>query len=227
MTKTRTDFFGKIEDKYNIALSKNRPIILRFDARNTTKNKNLNLLDESEGSFTYALKKTSEEISIKYKCLVYVACDEINIIIFNVKNFLEYFKSNYAQEITASISQEISFIFHKYYTKKFTIFAGRAFSLYKDNVNSYLIYRKHTSVSVLSIYYCKRYGNINFHKKSYNELHKLALEQVDGYKNRTIYQQEGICYYKGFEYTIEEILQSNLDDLNNKLNKIPIKDDDI
>lgn len=227
MKKTRIDFFSKIENKYNITLSKERPIILRFDARNTTKSQNINLLIENKDTFSYALKKTAEEISIKYKCLTYVACDEINIIIFDVKSFLKEFKSNYAQEITSTIAQYISFIFHKYYKNNFIVFAGRAFSVYEDNVNSYLIYRKHTNVSVLTTYYCKKYGNINFYKKSYNELNKLALENIDGYKDRTVYQKEGICYYKGVQYTIEEILKSDFKKLNNKTLKIPIKDNDI
>ena len=88
---SRLDFFCKIEDKYNIALKKDRGVILRFDARNTTKNKSINLLDESEGSFSYALKQTAKLLSSKYKCIVYIACDEINILINN-KNFFNLFK---------------------------------------------------------------------------------------------------------------------------------------
>lgn len=228
---SRLDFFSKIENKYNIELSKNRPIILRYDARNTTKNTKINLLDENIGTFSYSLKKTAKQISFKYKCLTYVACDEINIIIYDIDKFLKFFKSNYAQEITSTLAQEISHIFHQYYKKKFILFAGRAFSVYKDNINSYLIYRKHTNVSVLTTYYIKKYGegNINIYKKSYNDLHNLAINKIKGYKDRNNFQKEGICYYNGLEFCIEDILNSKIEELNTKLNinTTPIIDNDI
>ena len=212
MNDYRLNFFSKIENKYNIALKKDRCIILRYDARNTTKNKNINLLKEDEGSFAYALKKATEELTKKYNCLAYIASDEINLIILDTKKFLKYFKSNYAQEITASISQELSFLFHKNYKKNFIIFAGRAFSVYRDNINSYLIYRKHTNVSVLTVYYIKRYSKnyINFQNKSFLELDEIASKNIEGYNERTLYQKEGICYLNGNEYPIETILTNDL-----------------
>ena len=129
---SRVEFFSKIENKYNIGLKKNRAVVLRFDARNTTANSQINLLDETEGSFSYALKKTAEILSKKYSYLyIYVACDEINIFITDTKKMLSRMKSNYAQEITCIFAQEISYIFHKYY-KEFVLFAGRSFSVYQD-----------------------------------------------------------------------------------------------
>ena len=225
MKESRIDFFSKIENKYNIGLKRNRPIILRFDARNTTKNKEINLLDETKDSFSYALKETCKILSLKYQCLIYVACDEINIIIKDTKRFLKNFKSNLAQEITTTIGQEISFYFHQYYKKDFILFAGRCFSVYEDNINSYLIYRKHTNIPVLTIYFLKRHSGIDIHKKSYLELDKYAKENLELYNKRTLYQSEGIIYLKGKEYSIEDYLTNNIKEtiiLNNKKKDLDI-----
>lgn len=204
---TRLEFFSKIEDKYNIGLKTDRCIVLRFDARNTTKNKKINLLDESEGSFSYALKKTSKNFTSKYPYLyIYVAVDEINIIVLDSKKFLKRFKSNNAQEITCTISQELSFEFHKYFNGRI-LFAGRSFSVYKDNLNSYLIYRKHTNVPTLSIYFIKRFSTINRIGVKFPDLDKYAIDNIKGYKERTTYQKEGLIYYKGMEFELEEILK--------------------
>lgn len=208
---SRIDFFSKIEDKYNIGLKRNRGIICRIDARKTTGNKNIDLLDEKHG-FTYALKSACLEFSKKYQSvLVYVAVDEVNFLIVDTKRFLNSMKSNYAQEITGIICQEFSYIFHQYYDK-FTLFAGRSFSVYKNNFNSYLIYRKHTNKSVLTVYFFKNKQKISVCHKSYKELDALGLN-IEEYKNRTVYQKEGIVYYKGLTFEIEDVLINGIDNL--------------
>lgn len=207
---SRIDFFSKIEEKYNIALKKKRGIIVRIDARDTTKNKNLNLLDEEHG-FTYALKTASLEFSKKYPfILVYTAVDEVNFLVLDTDKLLSSMKSNYAQEITAVISQEFSYLFHKYYDK-FVRFAGRSFSLYKDNYNSYLIYRKHTNVSVLTVYFLKKNG-FYIHKKTYNEMHKIGMT-IESYRNRTPYQIAGSVFYRGIVFEIEYVIINGINNL--------------
>lgn len=223
----RVEFFSKIENKYNIGLNKQRPIIIRLDARNTTKNRNINLLDESKNTFSYALKQASKELSNKYPYfLIYIAADEVNIIVLNTKSLLTKMKSNYAQEISSHIVQEFSHLFHKYY-KEFIIFDSRAFSIYKDNINSYLIYRKHTNCTVLLSYYLTRIRNVNIFKMSYEEMFDYGMKNFEDFNKRTSYQKEGIIYYKGFEVFIEDYLQSSLEEIDNKFKNIPILDDDI
>ncbi len=207
---SRVDFFSKIENKYNIALKKNRGIIIRIDARNTTKNKNINLLDEENG-FSYALKTASLEFSKKYPfIMLYTAVDEVNFLISDTNKLLESMKSNYAQEITSVISQEFSYLFHKHYNQ-FVRFAGRSFSLYKDNFNSYLIYRKHTNTSVLTVYFLKRH-KIPVHKKNYNEMNEMGME-IKEYRNRTNYQKEGSIFYRGIIFDIEDVLKNGIENL--------------
>lgn len=208
----RDEFWGKIENKYNIALKKDRGIILRFDARNTTKDKSLNLLDEEHG-FSHALKETAKELSLKYSYLyIYIATDEINIMITDTNMFLKKMKSNYAQEVTGFFAQEISHIFHKYYTDRFVYFAGRAFSVYKDNFPSYLIYRKHTSKTVLTTYFLKR-KNIDVFGKKFVERDAEGMKFED-YKNRTPFQTEGLIYYKGKEFEVEDILVNGFENIS-------------
>lgn len=206
----RLDFFSKIENKYNIALKRNRGIIIRLDARNTTKNRNLNLLDEQSG-FTYAFKKASLEFSKKYPfIMIYTAVDEVNFFIADSKRLFEQMKSNYAQEVTAVISQEFSYLFHKNYDS-FVRFAGRSFSVYKDNFNSYLIYRKHTNVCVLTTYFLKHYGFYT-NKKTYIEMNEIGMK-IEEYKNRTSYQKEGSIFYKGMIFEVEDVLNKGMDNL--------------
>lgn len=224
----REDFWGKIENKYNIGLKKDRGIILRFDGRNITKDKSINLLDETSG-FSYALKQVAKELSLKYSYLyIYIATDEINIMILDTDKLLKNMKSNYAQEIVTTFGQEISYIFHKYYKDRFIIFAGRAFSVYQDNYPSYLIYRKHTNKSVLTTYFLKR-RNITVHNKNFTEKEAEAIK-FDDYNNRTLYQSEGIIYYRGKEIGVETVLKEGIENLSKTMkvsliNESIIKDD--
>lgn len=211
MDLNRIEFFHKIESKYNIQLNRNRPFVVRLDGRHITGNKQINLLDDSEGTFTYALKMACKRMSANF--LIYMATDEVNIIVLDSAAYIKTLKHNYAQEATACIAQEFSYIFHQYYTKGFVMFAGRAFSLYKDNVYSYLIYRKHSNTNVLLNYYLKRELGMNISKGvSFKEYEELANER-EGFRNRTALQKEGIAFYKGFEFQIEEILTNNLNEL--------------
>lgn len=89
----RVDFFSKIENKYNIGLNKQRPIIIRLDDRNTTKNRNINLLDESKNTFSYTLKQASKALNNKYPYfLIYIAANKVNIIVLNTKSLLTKMK---------------------------------------------------------------------------------------------------------------------------------------
>lgn len=207
---SRLDFFSKIESKYDIGLKSDRGIICRIDARNTTGNDNINLLDEEHG-FTYALKTASLEFSKRHSTvLIYVATDEVNFLIADTKRFLSTMKHNYAQEITSIISQEFSYLFHQNYDK-FTVFSGRSFSVYKNNFNSYLINRKHMNRNVLATYFFKKH-NLPFYRKTYKEMEEFG-NKIESYRNRTIYQKEGIVYYRGITFKIEDVIQNGIDNL--------------
>ena len=205
----RLDFFSKIEAKYDIGLNTKRCIVIRFDARNTTKNTKINLLDEREGSYSYAMKKACKTLTEKYKYMyIYIASDEVNMIVLDSKKFLENFKSNNAQEITCTMAQELYYEFHKNFTNQI-FFAGRSFSLYEDNLKSYLIYRKHSNIPTLTIYYLKKYfPNINRIGIKYLDLNNYAEKNVKGYTERTEYQKQGVVCYKGEFFSVEEVIKT-------------------
>lgn len=207
---TRPEFFKNIEEKYIQNISIQKPFIIRFDGKNITSNKNINLLDETYLSFSDCLKKTSLYLSNKYKnVIIYCASDEINICVKNPKEFLNNFDKNRISEILSILNQEIFFYFYSLY-KKPIFFIPKFLSLYEDNFYSYFIYRKHCNMNTLSIYFKKKYfPNINHIGLKYKDLNNILSVNSEKYNKRTIYQTEGLCYFNGNILEIEDILNTH------------------
>lgn len=211
----RFEFFSKIDKKYNLEIDKKKVICIRADGKGITSNKKINLLDEKKGSFSDSLKECAKLFSIKYQdSLVFCATDEIDFLFLNIDNFLNNYSSNRVQEFCSLFSQELFLEFNKIYNETI-FFKCTVFGLYRKNIWSYIISRKHDFVSNLSVYYLKRFAkNYNRKNKSFLEINEYANNNVKGYKDRTLFQKEGLVYYKGKEFSFEEILKNHdLDDL--------------
>lgn len=183
------NFYRETENKYKIRLSKNKIVIVRFDGINVTKNKDINLLDTSDASFTSALHKTAKYLSIKYNCICYSGSDEINMIIEDTDHLEKIFKSLDTQKITSKIGQEMFLYFNTNYKGKETIFFDtRTFSIKKSKIESYIKYRKGCILNTMNQYFAKKNlpykDRINLNKEKLEELLKetsIEFNKLDKY----------------------------------------------
>ena len=70
-------YFFQLQKKYNMRISTKNPFVIRFDGRQITKNKDINLLDRYNGSFLDSLEKTAEFFSKRYHCFSIFGSDEL------------------------------------------------------------------------------------------------------------------------------------------------------
>ncbi|MEG1363695.1 MAG: hypothetical protein RSC92_04630, partial [Clostridia bacterium] len=71
------NYFLQIQKKYNMKLSTKKPLVIRFDGKDVTKDKSFDLLNNFNGSFLNALDKTAWYFSNKYNCYYLYGSDEI------------------------------------------------------------------------------------------------------------------------------------------------------
>lgn len=198
----RFNFFKNIENRYKNKISLKKPLILRLDGKGVTKNPNIDLLDEGENSFSCALKRTGKYIAEKYRCITYISNDEINIIFENPIFISKIFKSIDIQKINSLISQEVFFIFNKYFNtiniKNPIYFDCRCFNIPENKVYSYLKYRYKSSINTSIQYFAKRYIDVKKrHGIKLNEIVYHLENEIPTFKDRTFYQKEGFIYIKG------------------------------
>ena len=51
------NYFFQIQKKYNIRVSTKEPLVVRFDGKGITRNKEINFLEDYKGSFTNSLEE--------------------------------------------------------------------------------------------------------------------------------------------------------------------------
>lgn len=208
----RFDYFKNIENKYKSKISLKNPVIIRLDGRHICSNKNIDLLNEDKGGFSYALKGTAEYFSDKYGCAIYCSSDELNFIIEEPKILEQEFESVDTQRISSLISQEIFEYFNGLYKNKPSVyFDARCFVIPKNKVKSYLLYRRNCEKNVLTIYFSK--DRISHGERAYVELSKLdkmLSEKFKEYNERDTFQTEGLIYYYGIPYSYEDYVSKFL-----------------
>lgn len=204
------NYFKTIEDKYKSKISVNKPVVIRLDGKHICSNKAINLLDETEGSFSDILKKTCKHFSDKFSCIIYFATDEINMIFQKPKMLQMMYESIDTQRIVSLISQEVFNYFNKNYDKDMTIyFDARCFNIPEWKVGSYIKYRRQCGKNVLTTYYSKqRLPYFDRKGLSLKNLEKIMQDKFDDFNKRTTFQIEGGLYSSGAELSINEMLKS-------------------
>lgn len=205
----RFDYFKNVENRYKSKISLYRPVVIRLDGKNICKNKEINILDESEGSFAYVLKRTAKYLSFKYKCYVFIASDELNIVFGNPKSLYRHFKSVDTQKITSLIAQEVFYYFNKYFKKQLVYFDARIFVIPQDKFKSYLIYRRNCAMNVLTQYFAKLYLGKEYRiNLKLEQIIENLKERCPEYDKRTSYQIEGFLYLNGDRYNVSDFINS-------------------
>lgn len=203
----RFDYFKNIENRYKSKISLNKPVIVRLDGKNVCKNKDINILDESNNSFASVLKRTAKYISYKYKCYVFVASDELNLIFCNPRILYKNFKSIDTQKITSLLSQEVFHYFNKYFKQQLVYFDARAFSIPQEKFRSYLVYRRNCAKNVLTQYFAKLYLDKEYRVNlKLEEIEENLNQRCPEFKDRSVYNVEGLLYSNGERFKISELI---------------------
>lgn len=207
------NYFKTIEDKYKSKISVNKPVVIRLDGRHICSNKSINLLDETNGSFSDVLKKTCEYLSNRFSCIAYFATDEINLIFQKPKFLQMMYESIDTQRIASLISQEVFNYFNKNYEKnvydKTIYFDARCFNIPEWKVASYIRYRRQCSKNVLTTYYAKqKLPYLNRRGLSLKKLEDVLMNKFMDFNTRTSFQIEGGIYSCGADLSIDELLES-------------------
>ena len=154
------NYFNNIRNKYNTRASKSKPLVLFLDAKNSTKN-HINLFKGESNDFFDALQKTARFFTQRYDCIAICGTDEISFIIENTEiliNTINDEKKYRTHDIVSIFSQYFFEYFNSIYTKNIVYWHCNCFSIQKEKINSYLIYKSRGILKGTTAYFLKQKG---------------------------------------------------------------------
>lgn len=203
------NYFFQIQSKYNMRVSTTEPLVIRFDGKDVTKNKELNFFDIYNGSFTDAFEKTVKFFTEKYHGYSIFGSDEVSFIFPDpmlVIADLDVDKCNRTNEIIALFSQIFFHHFNTLYIKDTIFWHGKCFSIPSEKLKSYIKYRSGSIKNVMVTYFLKKRnsnpGNIKLEEKI------EVAKQFPDFKLLEDYQ-DGILYYDGSRISQKDFLEND------------------
>ena len=206
-------YFHRIENKYQMRISLNRELVIRLDARNITKSRNLSLVEKRENSFLDCFERTVKLFTSKYDCLCFFGADEASFIFEKPEILLDDLnidkqKNARTNDIIALFSQEFFNYFNNLYNAEKIFWHGMCFSIEKEKVNSYIKFRTSIVRNVMTTYFLKRMmikdaGSIKMQERIKKNEKYSAYESV-----REL--EKGILYLNGQRIDKEEFLNGNI-----------------
>ncbi len=203
------NYFFQIQSKYNMRVSTTEPLVIRFDGKDVTKNKELNFFDIYNGSFTDAFEKTVKFFTEKYHGYSIFGSDEVSFIFPDpmlVIADLDVDKCNRTNEIIALFSQIFFHHFNTLYIKDTIFWHGKCFSIPSEKLKSYIKYRSGSIKNVMVTYFLKKRnsnpGNIKLEDKI------EVAKQFSDFKLLEDYQ-DGILYYDGSRISQKDFLEND------------------
>ena len=203
------NYFFQIQSKYNMRVSTTEPLVIRFDGKDVTKNKELNFFDIYNGSFTDAFEKTVKFFTEKYHGYSIFGSDEVSFIFPDpmlVIADLDVDKCNRTNEIIALFSQIFFHHFNTLYVKDTIFWHGKCFSIPSEKLKSYIKYRSGNIKNVMVTYFLKKRnsnpGNIKLEEKI------EVAKQFSDFKLLEDYQ-DGILYYDGSRISQKDFFEND------------------
>lgn len=204
------NYFFQIQKKYNIRVSTKEPLVIRFDGKGITRNKEINFLDDYKGAFSHSLEETARYFTEKYDAFSIFGSDEISFVFLNPMEVIVDLdpsdNSTYSNEIIALFSQYF-FNYFNSLNKHYKIFwHGKCFSIKKDKLISYFKYRVGIIKNVMTTYFLKRKELKMGNHKMEEKLRKCKeFEDYDRLEKIV----NGTLYYKGKKIDLEKYLETN------------------
>ena len=225
------NYFFQIQSKYNMRVSTTEPLVIRFDGKDVTKNKELNFFDIYNGSFTDAFEKTVKFFTEKYHGYSIFGSDEVSFIFpdrmledyayrlksqgIDMKLYPQYTRMTEEQMIEykslcnneiALFSQIFFHHFNTLYIKDTIFWHGKCFSIPSEKLKSYIKYRSGSIKNVMVTYFLKKRnsnpGNIKLEDKI------EVAKQFSDFKLLEDYQ-DGILYYDGSRISQKDFLEND------------------
>ena len=205
------NYFFQIQRKYSMRISFNKPLVIRLDGKNATKNRSNDFINDYEGTFFYNLKKTVTYFSEKYHCLAIFGSDEASFIFQNPITFIESIdnnnKPNSTNEIISLFSQYFFEYFNSFNQNSKIFWHGKCFSINEGKICYYLKYRSKIIKNVLTTSFL-------ISKKNYNQNENLELKEHKC-KSYSDYQnlervQNGILIFNGSQIDLNEYYNGNI-----------------
>lgn len=223
-------YFYMWQKKYNMKVSTKKPLVIRFDGKDITKNKEINLIYDFKGSFLNTLKQSAIYFSKKYNCYAILGADEISFIIPEPMQFIKDIhpsdECSHSNEIIALFSQYFFEYFNLQYNGETIFWHGKCFSIPEEKLISYLKFRSGIIKNVMATYFLKFY-NVSYPPKEKLDLLIKKCTETTNY-NLSGQVENGFLYFNGdlidlFEFengNIKKINQENA--LNNDSQEIDI-----
>lgn len=212
---SRTEFFLKLRRQTIRRIKYNMHMIISLDAVNVTAGDRIDLLDEEKGSYVDCLKKVCHDMTLMYghSICIYAVSDEVNLIVLDTDSFLKKFPNDHITNID-NVKDIILLEFYQMMSNQYKSeqpirYRTNWIQIYKDSIFSYLIWRRHLGSNAMLYYFLKkkRCNMRDMNGKSYNELIKIAEGRYPDFKNRTPWQAEGVIFYYGSMYQIDQVIQ--------------------
>lgn len=217
--KKWSNYFLNIQNKYNLKINVNKPIVIFIDGKDITKNLKYNLIQEDKGSFNDIFEQTITHFSEKFNCIAISGVDEVSFVLKNSKELGE--KMYRAQEIVSLFSQ----YFYKYFNDKYTnspvYWHCKCSNIPKGKIKSYIKYRSLTIHELYLTYFLKRKQVKDAGKIPLNEKEEKCNE-IDEYKEIERYSR-GRLYINGKQIELESFLNDKIVELPDTIRKDEIK----
>lgn len=204
------NYFFQIQKKYSMRVSTKQPLIIRFDGKDVTKNKNIDLLGIYKNSFLNNLEKTVKHFTQKYNCFSIFGSDEVSFILTKpmlLMEDLDLEKTNHSNEIISLFSQYFFDYFNNFDKNKKIYWHGKCFSIPENKIKSYIKYRSGVIKNVMVTYFLKTKG-VHLENIKLIEKEKQCKQFLD--YNILEKVQKGILYYNGYEIRLEEFIRENI-----------------
>lgn len=156
--KMWNDYFGNIENKYDLKINKHAPIVIFIDGKDITKSFKYNLISETKNSFNDIFEQTVKHFSKELDCIAISGVDEVSFIFEDSEKIQEVVpKRRYkAHEIVSIFSQHFYKYFNDRYTNGPVYWHCKCSNIPKGKIKSYIKYRSLTILELTLTYFLKR-----------------------------------------------------------------------
>lgn len=176
--------FIKIQNKYNLNMNINKPLVIFVDGKNITKSLNCNLIQESKNSFNDIFEQTIKYYSKEFDCLAISGVDEVSFIFKNGRKLKE--KLNYKNLKAHDIVSVFSQLFYEYFNERYlnepVYWHCKCSNIPIGKINSYIKFRSLTIYEVYLTYFLKRKNVQNAGKIKILQKEEMC-NKLDEFKN--------------------------------------------
>lgn len=205
------DYFGNIRNKYNMRVSRSKPLVIDLDGKNVTTSVIFSLVDNSEGGFLDIMEQTVKHFTAEYNCLAIFGVDEVSFIFENAESIIDKInksKNFKSDEIISIFSQYFFEYFNKLNMKQTIYWHGKILSIPEQKIKSYILYKSQSILNVFTTYFLKKNmikdaGHINLDEK-------IKLCKENQYYKEIEQYERGILYFKGERIDLGEYLNGNI-----------------